>query len=392
MLKNYLNFCEDRKKNDKYRSLTIDDSYILMNFSTNDYLCLGSKDNKDAIEFGIKIAQKYGLGSTGSRLLSGNNEFFTNFEKQIATDKKTECALIFNSGYQANISAISSLCDWQILESQAQVFFDKSNHSSLYQGVFLSKAELIRYNHNNLKELESLLEKNKDIKKAKFIVTESIFGMDGDKTDLDKIVNLAIQYDALLYIDEAHATGVFGENGYGLANQYTNLYDKIVIMGTFSKAIGTSGAYIASNQTIINYLINKSPGFIYSTATSPMIIGSTYYNWQLIKEKYMIDVRKNLLEKAAFLQKNLKKLSFNTINSNTHIILIEAKNEKSSLDAKEKLLLKNILVSAIRPPTTPTSRIRIALNANHTYDDINFLIKNLIEMREFFQQSIHSIH
>ena len=216
--------------------------------------------------------------------------------------------------------------------------------------------------------------------------------MDGDKSDLDKIIKLAIQYDALLYIDEAHATGVFGENGYGLANQYTNLYDKIVIMGTFSKAIGTSGAYIASNQTIINYLINQSPGFIYSTAASPMIIGSTYYNWQLIKEKYMIDVRKNLLEKAAFLQKNLKNLSFNTINSNTHIILIEAKNEKSSLDAKEKLLLKNILVSAIRPPTTPTSRIRIALNANHTYDDINFLIKNLIEMREFFQQSIHSIH
>ena len=386
MLQNYLNFCEKRKKDNKYRSLIVKNSEDSIDFSTNDYLRLGSKDNKKAMEFGMQIAQQYGLGSTGSRLLSGNNEFIANFEKQIAIDKNTECALIFNSGYQANISALSSLCDSQILESQAQVFFDKSNHSSLYQSVFLAKAELIRYNHNNLEELESLLEKNKDTKKPKFIVTESVFGMDGDKTDLEKIVNLAIQYDTLLYIDEAHATGVFGETGSGLANKYTNLHEKILIMGTFSKAIGTSGAYVASNKTIINYLINKSPGFIYSTALSPMIIGATYYNWQLIKSDFMINVRKTLLEKACFLRENLKKLGFNILNSNTHIILIETINEQSALDIKEKLLLNKILVSAIRPPTTPTSRIRIALNSNHTYDDINFLIKNLIEIQVFFQK------
>jgi 8-amino-7-oxononanoate synthase len=132
-------------------------------------------------------------------------------------------------------------------------------------------------------------------------VTESVFGMDGDTSDLEKIVNLAIKYDTLLYIDEAHATGIFGEDGYGFGSKYTNIHKNLVIMGTFSKAIGVSGAYIASNQIIIDYLINKSSGFIYSTASPPMTIGAAYYNWQLIKSEKINRARDKLLKKSDFL-------------------------------------------------------------------------------------------
>jgi 8-amino-7-oxononanoate synthase len=157
-------------------------------------------------------------------------------------------------------------------------------------------------------------------------------------------------------------------------------------MGTFSKAIGVSGAYIASNQIIIDYLINKSSGFIYSTASPPMTIGAAYYNWQLIKSEKINRARDKLLKKSDFLRCTLTKLKFDIFNSNTHIILLEAQNEESTLIIKEKLLSNRILVSAIRPPTAATPRIRIALNTDHTYKNINFLVKNLIDIQYLFKK------
>ena len=378
-LDKYSSFCKSRLAENKYRVLSSQfQNENLLDFSSNDYLLLGSKKNIAAIEFACEISKKYGVGSTGSRLLSGNNEFITDFEEQISVDKNTEKALIFNSGYQANISVISSLCDSKIIGVQAEVFFDKSNHSSLYQGVFLSKSELIRYNHNDLESLERLLDEKKHTGKPKFIISETVFGMDGDTANIPRLIELAKKYNALLYLDEAHSTGLYGKSGYGLSSDFINLYQNLVIMGTFSKAIGSSGAYIASNEIIINYLINNCHGFIYSTAPSPLSIAIARFNWNKISTKEVTLARSELVFKSDYLRKKLIEYELKFYDSNTNIMLLKCKTSEESLQIKEKLLSKNILVSAIRPPTAPSPRVRIALNSGHTIKQIDYLVESLI--------------
>ena len=178
----------------------------VLDFSTNDYLNLSR--HRDIVAAGEVASQRYGIGSTGSRLLSGNHKLFEEFEHVIAKDKKTDCSLIFNSGFQANISTLACILDEKVLNTKPLVFFDKLNHSSLYQGVFLSKAELKRYRHNDINNLESLLTEYQNDTRPKFIVTETVFGMDGDIAPLQEIAILAKKFNAFLYLDEAHATGV----------------------------------------------------------------------------------------------------------------------------------------------------------------------------------------
>ena len=346
-----------------------------LDFSTNDYL--GLSRNSEILNAAILAAQQYGIGSTGSRLLSGNNELFESLESLIAKDKNTESALIFNTGFQTNLSVLSSLLDSKILASKPIVFFDKLNHASLYQAISLSCPELVRFHHNDMEHLSSLLIKYENDNRPKFIVTETVFGMDGTILPIKTLVSLAKQYKTFLYLDEAHATGIYGPNGYGLSTNVDLRGIPFVIMGTFSKALGCSGGYVACDQILKDYLINNAQGFIYSTANSPFVIGAAYKAWEIIRN--LNEEREHLFSLSAILRNNLMSLGFDIGASASHIIPIIYKEEKLALAITEKLCQKGIIVSCIRPPTVPlnSARIRIALNSNHKKSDIEKLITEL---------------
>ena len=350
-------------------------NWELLDFSTNDYLALSH--HKDIIAAGTAAAQEYGIGSTGSRLLSGNCKLFEEFEAVIAKDKRAESSLIFSSGFQANISTLSCILDDKILGEKPLVFFDKLNHSSLYQAVFLSKAQALRFHHNDINHLESLLREYKNDSRPKFIVTETVFGMDGDVAPLEEIVILAKKFKAFLYLDEAHATGVFGTGGYGLSTTLDLQNLPCIIMGTFSKAIGVSGGYIACHEIIRNFIINKATGFIYSTAPSPAVIGAAFKAWQLIKA---LDNERSVLQDLGNdLRIMLKDRGFNIGASETHIIPIILNEEDKCLKTQKALLQAGIIVSCVRPPSVPpgTSRLRIAVTIKHTHKDIKRLVETL---------------
>lgn len=373
----YNQYVAELHKSQKYRTLS-DTSQVdkALDFSTNDYLSLSK--NQEVIEAAINGAKAYGVGATGSRLLSGNSSLHQTLEKRISQDKNTEASLIFNSGFQANLSTLSAILDPKVLKTRALVFFDKLNHSSLYQAIFLSSSELVRYNHNDMRHLELLLDKYKDAARPKFIVTETIFGMDGDTLDIAKIVSISEKYNAFLYLDEAHATGVFGHSGYGLSTLENLNNIPHIIMGTFSKALGCSGGYVACSNEIKEFLINKASGFIYSTAISPPIVAAVLKAWELLPSFH--SEREKLMHHGEILRKALVKIGFDVGNSNTHIIPIILKKEDFTLEVREKLREKDILVSAIRPPTVPpnSSRLRIALAAHHSEQDLEKFI-NVLE-------------
>lgn len=378
MYKLYDEYCNILQNKGKYRELPkaiLDPSKNFIDFSTNDYL--GLSQSEVLFEAARSAGKKFGVGSTGSRLLSGNKKIFEDFERRIAKGKGTESALIFNSGFQANLTVLASLLDQSVLGNKPIVFFDKLNHASLYQAVFLSNAELVRYQHNDADHLSNLLSKFKNDLRPKFIVTETIFGMDGDIAPIEKIFALSKEHEAFLYLDEAHATGIIGHNGYGLSTNINLQEIPHLILGTFSKALGCFGAYVACSNVIKNYLVNKCPGFIYSTSLSPMVIGAAAKAWDLVR--HLADQRHALSFKAANLRNNLQSLGFNTGDSVTHIVPIILGDENVVISAKEKLLKQGLIVSAIRPPTVPpgTSRLRIALNVSHTEGDLDKLVHAL---------------
>lgn len=384
MYESYKQYYEQLQDTGKYRQLpevslpTLKSNHSDIDFSTNDYLSLNH--HPLLLEAAQKAAQQYGIGATGSRLLSGNNALYETFETQIAKDKNTQSALIFNSGFQANFTALASLLDPLVLKDKPLVFFDKLNHSSLYQAVFLSGAQLIRYNHNDMNQLSKKLELYKECTRPKFIVSETLFGMDGDKAPLEILALLAKHNKAFLYLDEAHATGLTGINGYGLSTLVNLENIEHCVMGTFSKALGGSGAYIACSFIVKNYLINKAPGFIYSTAAPPMVIGSAYQAWKMVS--LFVLEREKLEDLSNYLRQQLNQKGFNTGASTTHIVPILIGDEKKVMQLKQALYEQGILVSAIRPPTVPpqSARLRLALKISHTQKDIDRFVTILEQL------------
>jgi 8-amino-7-oxononanoate synthase len=340
-----------------------------LDFSSNDYL--GLSHNQQVIEAAYQAGLQYGIGATGSRLLSGNYLLIEHLENQIAQDKNSEAALVFATGFQANTSTLSTL----LSDQNALVFFDKHNHASLYQAVQNSDCQLIRYRSCDMNHLADLLKKHKSDPSPKWIVSETIFGMDGQKCPLETITQLAETYGTWLYLDEAHATGLYGPHGYGLSTCHT-LPDQTIIMGTFSKALGSSGAYIACPTLIKELLVNRAGGFIYSTAPSPMLIGGTLKAWELLpslghKRRYIQDL-------ANYARHQLT--TFEVIGSETNIIPIIIGDPAKTVDLKNRLLQNGIEISAVRSPTVPknTDRLRIAINAQHKKNDVDQLIESLL--------------
>lgn len=361
-----LSYLDELRKQNLLRNLkNSEEKIITVDFSSNDYLSLSK--NQMSLTAGMSAAQKYGTGSTGSRLLSGNPKIFSDFERQIAIDKNLEDTLIFNSGYIANLSIISAFSQLNYL-----LIFDKLNHASMYQGI--GQAKLLRFAHLNYEHLEKILEENKNYPK-KLIASETVFGMDGDTADLSKLIELSKKYNAVLFLDEAHATGLYGKNGYGFSTNYALPYDSTIVMGTFSKALASNGAYVACSKLLKQYLIQVSKGFIYSTALSPFCIGVAKYNWELLPT--LDEVRKDILAKTEYLKKQLTDINYNYLGTKTNIVSVLFDSVEEMLKTHQRLSDNGIMTSAIRRPTSPTPRLRLAITATHSYHDIDLFLKHL---------------
>lgn len=345
-----------------------------LDFSGNDYLGLARRP--ELVEAAAEAGRNYGAGATGSRLLSGNTPLHEAFEARIATDKGSEAALVFATGYQANAAAIAALLDRSVLGAEPLVFSDRLNHASMHLGCQLAGAKQQRYRHLDFAHLQALLEKHAGEDRPKIILSESVFGMDGDLADVAALQSLALRFGALLYLDEAHATGVFGPRGYGLSEDL-DLAPTTIVMGTMSKGLGVSGGYVACSRLVRDYLVNRAGGFIFSTAPSPLVIGAALCAWELVPT--LGQERAALLRRAEVLRQGLRALGLDAGSSCTQIVPVILGTPERALAARDRLAEDGIRVSAVRPPTVPqgASRLRLGLSAAHADADMARLLDGL---------------
>ena len=346
---------------------------VLLNFSSNDYL--GLSQNNIIKRDTIKIIKKYGIGSGSSRLVSGNFDFHEKIENDLAKKKKSEAAIIFSTGYLANYSILSTIFSSNIFKKNPIVFSDKLNHQCIYEGCENKKINFLRFHHNDMNHLEYLLKKNKFKQNPKFILSESVFSMDGDFADIAGLVNLKKKYNSFLFLDEAHATGIYGDNGFGLSTKFSNDID--CVTGTFSKAFGSFGAYVSCSKNLKSFLINKCPSFIYSTSLPFSLLASIYSGIKIIPK--LKNERKKLIKNSYFLRKILKKDNFDIGNSQTNIIPIIIGDSKKTIFVSKKLEKKGFYVAPIRPPSVPpnSSRLRISISSCHSQNNIKELFNSL---------------
>ncbi len=338
-------------------------------FCSNNYLGLANHPKlKKAAAAAIET---WGVGTGASRLISGNLALFRQVEEKLADLKGTESALVFNSGYTANIGAIGILAGKGDL-----ILADRLNHASLIDACRLSGATFRVYRHKDMCQLQKLLASRKTGQKA-LILSDGIFSMDGDIAPLPALLNLAEVYDATVYLDDAHATGVLGMHGGGTADHFQISSKHLIQMGTLSKALGGFGGFIAGNSCLIDTLINKSRPFIYTTALPPSILATALAALEVIEEEPAL--RKRLWENQRYLSKGLRQLGFDTLESETPILPILIGDSKTAMAFSKALLENGIYVSAIRPPTVPagSARLRITLMANHTKPQIDRLLEEL---------------
>lgn len=337
----------------------------LVNFASNDYL--GLSRHRALISAAAEAASRFGAGSTASRLVTGNLPAHAEIEERLATGKGKEAALLLASGYQTNLTVIAALADKAVLKRPVRITADRLVHHSILQGALLSGARLSRFQHNDYDHLESILRREQD--SFVLIVSESVFGMDGDRADLEALGKLAAHYGAMLYIDEAHATGLFGKNGFGLVADCPALVD--VAMGTFGKALGCFGSYIACSAMLRDYLVQRCGGLIYSTAMPPAVLGSIAAALDLLP--CLEAERTYVLSLADMLRTSLQAQGWNCGASTTQIVPVVVGEEKAVLRLTARLEEEGFLVAAIRPPTVPsgTARLRLSLSAAHRREDIS---------------------
>ena len=342
------------------------DGREMLDFSSNDYL--GLARHPLLAERAGEWAARLGSGSGASRLVTGTHEAHLALEEKIARFKGTEAALIFASGWQANAAVIPAFL---AAVPGAVVLTDRLNHASMHAGCNVAGIRQTRFAHNDMAALEKLLAENADAP-ARVILTESVFSMDGDRADMAELERLAREYDALLYVDEAHATGVLGPKGAGLSATVPGAVD--VAMGTFSKALGGFGAYVAGSRVLIDYLVNTSSGFIYTTAPPPTVLGAIDAALDLVPD--MDAERAHLAALGNRLREGLTARGFDVAASCTQIVPAVIGEAEDALALSARLEKAGMIASAIRPPTVPrgTSRLRLALRATHGDEDIDALL------------------
>lgn len=337
----------------------------LINFASNDYLGLASDDR--LIQAAIAATQTYGTGSTGSRLLSGHRELHRELEGAIASLKQTEDALVFSSGYLANIGVISA-----IVGKRDLILSDQYNHSSLKNGAILSGATVIEYSHCDLVSLLTHLQQRDRYRRC-LIITDSVFSMDGDLCPLPELLDLAEHYNCMLLVDEAHATGVLG-SGAGCVEHFGCTQRQLIQVGTLSKALGSLGGYVAGSKILIDFLRNRAPSWIYTTALSPANTAAALAAIHIIQQEpeRRQQLWRNIDNLKLLLHQQLPHLKL--LPSESAILCLLLPSPASALTAAHSLQDAGIFAPAIRPPTVPTSRIRLSLMATHTFAHIKQLV------------------
>ena len=347
------------------------DGQVLLNFGSNDYLGLAGDER--LIQAAMAATQQFGTGATGSRLTSGHKQLHADLESQIATFKGTEAALVFSSGYLANLGTIAAL-----VGSKDLILSDRFNHSSLKNGSILSGARTIEYAHVDVTSLRLQLDTHRANYRRCLIVTDTVFSMDGDICPLPEILDLAIEYDAMLLVDEAHATGVFGATGAGVVEHQGCAGKPLIEIGTLSKAIGSLGGYVAGSQRVIDFLRNRCATWIYTTGLSPADTAAASRAIEIITTTPQL--RSQLWQNIDYLNQlfALHLPQLHLIPSASAIICIELPNAQSAIEMGAKLRQAGIFAPAIRPPTVPTSRIRLCLMASHTRSQLEQLVKGIV--------------
>lgn len=344
------------------------DGRTMLNLSSNDYLGLATDDTLRRAFMEEWMEQDYPLSSSSSRLLTGNFEVYSQLEKLLSERFEREAALLFNSGYHANTGILPALADKHTL-----ILADKLVHASIIDGILLSGAPFQRFRHNDYKQLEILLQKSAGQYEQVFIITESIFSMDGDVADLQRLVELKKSYpNVCLYVDEAHAVGVRGASGLGIAEEQGCLQDIDLLVGTFGKALASMGAYVICNRVIREYLINTMRPLIFSTALPPVQIAWTRFIFERLPD---FSPRREQLKQTSLLLKHALKGKGGE-RSESHIIPYIIGGNKECLEVAEELQRKGFYCLAVRPPTVPTgtARIRFSLTAGISEKDIQELI------------------
>ncbi len=350
----------------------IKDGRELILLSSNNYLGLTThpKVKKAALE----AIEQYGTGAGGSRLTTGNNELYNSLEERIAKFKGAEDALVFSTGYMANTGTISSL-----MKNGDLILSDELNHASIIDGCRLSRAEVVAYPHRDVSCIEKTLRASKHPRKL--IVTDGIFSMDGDIASLPEIVELAEKYDAMVMVDDAHATGVLGNHSRGTAD-YFNV-DVDVNMGTLSKAIASVGGYVSGSAELIDYLRNRARPFIYSTALPPPAVAAAKAAIDIIE---LENPAKKLWQNIAIYKKGLADMGF-TVESETQIIPLMTGETENTIKAASELEMLGVFALGIRPPTVPEGkgRIRTSLMATHSEHDIKEALSAISVIKEKYR-------
>lgn len=352
----------EREQKGIKRTLKVRSSGI--DFYSNDYLGLAKNEILHQQILNEFIAQPSLLyGSTGARLISGNSDYLSETEEMIANEHKVEAALLFSSGYNANLALFSAL-----LTRHDVVLVDENIHRSVHDGIKLSNAKKIKFKHNDLDHLEKLLQR---VKERCFIAVESLYSMDGDCAPLIELVELANKYNAALVVDEAHAFGVFG---YGLVHQFGLQCKVFATVVTYGKAMGMSGATILANQLVIDYLINYASPFIYTTAIADFHVTGLRKGYQFIKEN------KSLQESLQYNISHFRNSGLtSSSNKNSPIQILKFESRSQLTKIQNQLEEAGINTFAVFPPTVAEERLRICLHAFNTQEEINQLIEKIKE-------------
>ena len=332
---------------------------------SNNYL--GLANHPALAEAARSALERYGTSASGSRLVSGSLALHGQLEKRVAEWMGTEAALVFNSGYQANVGAIPALAREGDL-----ILSDELNHASLIDGCRLSRARTRVFRHADPQHLESLLAENSTASRTgkNIIVTESVFSVDGDLAPLTEIASLARRFDALLIVDEAHAVGVFGPAGAGRVEELQLELAVDIRMGTFSKALGSFGAFVAGRRDLIEYLVNRARSFIYSTALPPATLGASLAAIQAIQREP--ERRKSLWENVRFLREGLKDQGWSLLSEASQILPVLIGEARETMEVTDELLARGVFAQGLREPTVPrgTSRLRLTPMATHNREDL----------------------
>ncbi len=345
------------------------DGRQVLNLCSNDYL--GFTSHPQLKKAAVQATQRWGSGSGASRLICGNLTVHETLERRLAAFIGTEAALVYSSGYTANLGIISAL-----VGRGDSVFSDEWNHASIVDGCRLSQARVLVFPHNNLAALEEKLRRVSGANPAgrKLIVVDGVFSMDGDLAPLPELLSLSEKYESLLMVDEAHATGVLGPGGRGLAASFGLEQRVPIIMGTLSKALGSLGGFVAGSRELVEFLINTSRSFIFTTALSPGTVASALAALDVLAADDSLPLRAQ--GNSGYLRQQLSRLGYNTLNSQTQIIPVVVGDAARTVEMSHLLLEEGVLATAIRPPTVPegTCRIRATVMATHTRQDLDFAL------------------